>query len=104
MVSDNLSRDIEPCDYLVEQKDSYNLSIISKRCHNIDPLHEVVYGYNDITVPPCLRRVPGSVINPPLGEGANCDNRKHGSGMCPHLLKEDLTKVALLDRFDAIFD
>jgi hypothetical protein len=53
MVSDNLSRDAEPCYYQIKQKESCCLAIIFKRCHSFDPLHEVVYYYDDIMVPPC---------------------------------------------------
>jgi hypothetical protein len=91
MVSDNISRDVEPCYYLVKQKESCGLAIIFKIWHSFDPLHEVVYCYDDIMVPPCGRRVACSVINPPLGEGTNYDDEKHGSGVCHHLPREDLT-------------
>jgi hypothetical protein len=104
MVSDNLSQNVEPCYYLVEQKESCDLFVIFERWHNFDPLVEVVYCYDDITVPPFLRGLACSVINPPLGEGTNGNDGKHGSGVCPHLPREDLTWVALLDRFNTIFD
>jgi hypothetical protein len=104
MVSDNLPRDDEPFYYLIEEKESCSLSIIFKHWHSFDPLCEVVYSYDDIVVPPCRRRVASSVINPPLGEDTNCDDRKHEKGMCPHLPREDLAWMALLDRFDTIFD
>jgi hypothetical protein len=104
MVGEYLSRDAEPCDYLVKQKKSYNLAIIFKHWHSFDPLREVVYYYDDITVPPCGRRVSCSIINPPLGEGTNCDDEKHGSGVCPHLPREDLTRVELLEQLNTIFD
>jgi len=43
MVSDNLSRDVEPCYYLVKQKESFCLAIIFKHWHSLNPLREVVY-------------------------------------------------------------
>jgi hypothetical protein len=52
MVSDNLSQDVEPCYYLVEQKESCCLPIIFERWHSFDPLGEVFSYYDDITVPP----------------------------------------------------
>jgi hypothetical protein len=104
MVNDNLSQHVEPCYYLVKQEESYGLTIIFKRWHRLDPLCELVYYYDDIMMPPCERRVACGVINPPLGEGTNCDDGKYGSGVCPHLPREDLTWVALLDQFKTIFD
>ena len=53
MVSDNISWDVEPCNYLVEQKESCCLPVIFERWHSFDPLSEVVYYYDDIAVPPC---------------------------------------------------
>jgi hypothetical protein len=104
MVNDNLYQDAKPFYYLVKQKESCCLSIILKCWHSFDPLPEVFYCYDDIMVPPCGRMVACSVINPPLGEGINCDDEKHGSGVFPHLSREDLTWVALLNRFKIIFD
>jgi hypothetical protein len=54
----------KPYYYLVKQKESCGLAIIFKHWHSFNPLCEVVYFYNDITVPPCERRVACSVINP----------------------------------------
>ena len=51
MVSENLSRDVEPYYYLVKQKESCILSVIFERWHSCDPLGEVVYYYDDITCP-----------------------------------------------------
>jgi hypothetical protein len=104
MVSENLSQNDKPFYYLVKQKESCRLAIIFTRWHIFHPLHEVVYCYDDITVPPCGRRVACSVINPPLGEGTNCDDEKHGSRVFPHFSIEDMIQVALLDRFNTIFD
>jgi hypothetical protein len=104
MVSDNISWDVEPFYYLVKQKESCCIVIIFKHWNSFDPLREVVYSYDDITAPPCGRGVACSIINPPLGEGTNCDDEKHGSGVCPHLPREDMARVALLDRFNTIFD
>jgi hypothetical protein len=52
MVSDNLFQDVEPCYYLIEQKESCCLTIIFKCWNSFDPLCKLVYFYNDITVPP----------------------------------------------------
>jgi hypothetical protein len=38
MVSGNLSQDIEPCDYLVEQKESGCLPVIFESWHSFNPL------------------------------------------------------------------
>jgi hypothetical protein len=51
MVSDNHLWDVEPCYYLVENKESCCLAIIIKCRHSFDPLCEVVYHYDDITMP-----------------------------------------------------
>jgi hypothetical protein len=104
MVSENLLQDVEPCYYLIENKQSCHLTIIIKCWHSLDPLCEVFYCYDDIMMPPGLSHVACIKINTPLSEGTNTNDGKHGSGVCPHLLREYLTQVALLDRFNAILD
>jgi hypothetical protein len=52
MVSDNLLQDVEPRYYLIENKESHCLAIIIERWHSFDPLCEVFYCYDDISMPP----------------------------------------------------
>jgi hypothetical protein len=104
MVSDNILWDVKPCYYMVKNETSHCFSIIVKRWHSLDPLCEVVYRYDDVTMPPGLIQVTCSKFNPPLGERTNNNDREHVSRMCLHLPREYLKRVALLDRLNAILD
>jgi hypothetical protein len=52
MVSENLFQDTESHYYLFENKKGIGFTIISKCRHTFDPLREVVYFYDDVTMPP----------------------------------------------------
>jgi hypothetical protein len=52
MVSENFLRDAKTFYYLVENEESCFFTIIIEHWHILDPLCEVVYYYNDITMPP----------------------------------------------------
>jgi hypothetical protein len=79
MVSDNILRYTEPSNDLVENEEHRRFSIVSKCWHGFDPLGEVSYYHNDITMPRRRIQVECSEINSPLSEGTNRNNRKYRS-------------------------
>jgi hypothetical protein len=52
MISDNLTRDTEPGDNLVEHEEGYSIPIEFYSRHGLDPLSEVVDDHDNMLVPP----------------------------------------------------
>ena len=80
MVSDNILLDTESSDYLIKNEKGSIYAIIVKYWHSFDPLGEVVYCYDDVTMPPRRIWVKCSEINSSLDEGATKMNINIGAG------------------------
>jgi hypothetical protein len=105
MVSDNLLRNPEPSYDLIKNEKCCSFPIIRKCWHSLNPLGEVVDDHDNVTIPPSRSLVACHKIYPPLGERANNNNGKHGSGwMHTHFLSEYLTRVTFLDGLNTIFE
>jgi hypothetical protein len=71
MVSENLTRDTELGDNLVEQEEGCNLPIVFYSRHCLDLLSKLFNGYYNVLVPPSRSWVSIDEIYPPLGEGTD---------------------------------
>ena len=69
MISDNLTRDTEPDDNLVEYKKSCSLPIEFHSRHGFDPLGEVVNNNDNVFIPPSRSWVEIKEIYSLLSEG-----------------------------------
>jgi hypothetical protein len=69
MVSDNLTRDTEPDDNLIEYKESCSLPIVLNYKHGLSPLSKVVDNHDNVLMPPNRSWVAINEVYPPLGEG-----------------------------------
>jgi hypothetical protein len=71
MINDNLTRDTEPGDNLVENEEGCSLPIGFYGRHGLDPLSEVVDDHYNMLVPPSQSWVAIDEIYPPLSEGTD---------------------------------
>jgi hypothetical protein len=71
MINDNLTRDTEPGDNLIEYEEGDNLSIRFNCRHGLDPLGKVVDDHDNVLMPPSRSWVAIHEVHPPLGEGIN---------------------------------
>jgi hypothetical protein len=69
MISDNLTRDTEPGDYLIEYEKGCSLPIGFNSRHGLDPLSKVVDDHDNVLIPPRQSLVAIDEVHPPLGEG-----------------------------------
>ena len=74
MISDNLTRDTEPGDNLVEHEEGCSLPIGFYGRHGFGPLGKVVDAHDNVLMPPSRSWVTIDEIYPPLGEGTNGDD------------------------------
>jgi hypothetical protein len=71
MINDNLTRDTEPSDNLVEHEEGYSIPIRFYSRHGFDPLGKVVDNHDDVLIPPSQSWVAIDEIYPRLGEGTD---------------------------------
>jgi hypothetical protein len=71
MISDNLTRDTEPGDNLIEYEEGCSFHIRFNCRHGLGPLGKVVDSHNNVSMPPSRGWVAIHEVHPPLGEGTN---------------------------------
>ena len=103
MISDNITRDTEPGDNLVEHEEGCSLPIGFYSSHGLGPLSEVVNDHDNMLVPPNQSWVAIDEIYPPLGEGTNGNDWMERGWMRSDFSSEHLAGVTLLNRFNTIF-
>jgi hypothetical protein len=69
MISDNLTRDTERGDNLVEHEEGCSLPIKFYGRHGLDPLSKVVNGHDNVLMPPSQSWVAIDEIYPHLVKG-----------------------------------
>jgi hypothetical protein len=103
MISDNLTRDTEPGDNLVENEEGCSVPIGFYGRHGLHPLSKVVDGDDNVLMPPNRSWVAIDEIYPPLGEGTDDNDLVKRVWVRAHFSSEPLVGVTLLNRFNAIF-
>jgi hypothetical protein len=71
IISDNLTWDTEPGDNLIEYEEGSNIPIIFNCRHGLGPPSKVVYGLDNVFMPPSRSWVSIHKVHPPLGEGTD---------------------------------
>ena len=71
MISDNLTRDTELGDNLIEYEEGDSLPIRFNCRHGLGPLSKVVDDYDNVFMPPRQSIVAIYEFHPPLGEGTD---------------------------------
>ena len=104
MVNDNLSRDTEPWDNLIEKEQYYYFTIIFISGHVLSSLFEVVYGHDNVPVICFWRQITSCKINTPLSKRTDSDNGEKRSWMCMHLSSINLTGVTVFEHFVEILN
>jgi hypothetical protein len=102
MISDNLTRDTEPGDNLVEHEEGCSLPIGFYSRNGFSPLGKLVDNHDDVLIPPNRSWVAIDEIYPPLGEGTDDNDWVKRGWVRTHCLKENLARVTLLNHFNAI--
>jgi hypothetical protein len=69
MISDNLTRDTEPGDNLVEHEEGCSLPIIFYGRHGLDPLSKVVDDHDNVLMPPAEVVLQSTKSTPHLVKG-----------------------------------
>jgi hypothetical protein len=69
MISENITRDSEPGYNLIEHEKCSSLTIGFNRRHGLGPLSKVVYGHNNMLIPPSRSWVSIHKIHPHLVKG-----------------------------------
>jgi hypothetical protein len=103
MINDNLTRDTELGDNLVEHEESCSLPIGFNCRHGFEPLGKVVDDHDNVLMPPSRSWVAIDEIYLPLGEGSDSNNWVKRGWVRVHFSSEHLVGVTLLNRFNAIF-
>jgi hypothetical protein len=103
MISDNLTRDTEPGDNLIEYKEGGSIPIGFNFRHGLDPLSKVVDDHDNVLMPPSQSWVAIHKVHPPLGEGTDGNDWVKRGWMRAHFLSEHLAGVTLLNCFNTIF-
>lgn len=104
MVSENLFRNTELGNKLIEEKQGHSLAVILEIGHGLGPLSKVVYDHDDTLVISCQGRITSSKINASLCERTDGDNRESWIWMCVHFPSIDLTRMACIDHLNTIFE
>ena len=71
MISDNLTRDTEPSNNLIENKEGDSLPIGFNCRHGLIPLSKLFDDQDNVLMPPSRSWVAIHEVHPPLGEGTN---------------------------------
>lgn len=79
MVSDNIFKNTELRNNLIEEKKGHCFTIILESRHSLSALSKVVYDHDDILVISCQRQITSSKINAPLCERTDGDHREKRS-------------------------
>jgi hypothetical protein len=103
MISENITRDTEPSDNLVEHEEGCSLPIRVYSRHGLDPLSEVFDDHDNILVPPSRSWVAIDEIYLPLVEGTDNNDWVKRGWVRAHFLSEHLAGVKLLNHFNDIF-
>ena len=103
MISDNLTRDTEPGDNLVEHEEGWSLPIGFYGRHGFGPLGKVFDNHDNVLIPPSRSWVAIDEIYPPLGEGTNVNDWVKGGWVRALFSSEHLGGVTLLNCFNTIF-
>jgi hypothetical protein len=103
MIRDNITRDIEPGDNLVEHEEGYSLPIGFYSRHGFNPFGKIFDIHYDALMPPSQSWVTIYEIYPPLGEGTDSNDWVKRGWVRMHFLSEHLAGVTLLNCFNTIF-
>ena len=103
MVSDNLTRDIEPSNNLIEYEEGNSLPIGFNCRNGLNPLHKVVYDHDNVLIPPSRSWFAIHEVHSPLGEGTDANDWVKRGWVRAHFSSEHLVGVTLLNLFNAIF-
>jgi hypothetical protein len=103
MISDSLTRDTESGDNFIEYEEGDSLPIGFNCRNGLGPLIKVVYGHDNVLMPPIQSWVSIHKVHPPLGEGTNGNDWVKKGWMRAHFPSEHLARVTLLNRFTIIF-
>jgi hypothetical protein len=103
VISDNITQDSEPGYNLIEHKKCSGLTMIFNYKNGLSPLTKVVYGRNNVLMPPSRSWVAIHNIHPPLSEGTDSIEWMERGWMRVHIPSEHLAGVTLINCFDTIF-
>jgi hypothetical protein len=103
MINDNLTRDTEPGDNLIEYEEGNNLPIGFHGRHGFDPLSKVVDDHDNMLIPPNQSWIVIYKVYPPLGEGTDDNDWVKRGWVQGNFLSEHLEGVTLLNHFNTIF-
>jgi hypothetical protein len=103
MIGDNLTRDTEPSDNLVEYEKRCSLPIGFHGRHGFGPLGEVVDNHDNVLMPPSRSWVSINEIYSPLGEGTDGNDWGKRGWVRAHFSSEHLAGVTLFNCFNEIF-
>ena len=103
MISDNITRDTEPGDNLIEHEEADNIHVRFNYRNGLGPLSKVVYGHNNVFISPNQSWVSIHKVHPPLGEETDNNDWMERGWMQAHFLSEHLAGVTLLNCFNTIF-
>jgi hypothetical protein len=103
MVSDNINRDTELSDNLIEYEKIYSLPIRFHSRHGFDPLGEVVNIHDNVLMPPSRIWVAINEIYSSLSEGTDGNDWVERGLVQKHFSSEHLAGVTLLNCFNTIF-
>jgi hypothetical protein len=74
MFSDNITRDTESGDNLIEYEEGGSPTIRFNCSHGLDPISKVFYGQDNLLIPPNQIWVAIHKFHPPLGEGTDSND------------------------------
>ena len=94
----------KPSDDVIEQEKCCCLHVVRICWHRLRPFCEIDHGHYNVMMAINGWRVAHCKIYAALGEGANGDNRMVRSRVSTHLLRKDLTRIALFDSINTIFE
>jgi hypothetical protein len=103
MISDNLTRDTEPGDNMMEYEEGDSIPIRFNYKHGLGPLSKLVYDHDNVLIPPNRSWVVIHKVHPPLGEGTDNNDWVERGWMRAHFTSEHLAGVILINYFNAIF-
>jgi hypothetical protein len=103
MINDNLTWDFEPGDNLIEYKEGDSILIGFNCRHGLNPPIKVVYGHDNVVMPPNRCWFAIDKVYPPRGEGTDDNDWMERGWMRVHFPSEHLEGMTLLNHFNTIF-
>jgi hypothetical protein len=103
IINDNINRDSEPRNNLIEHEECSSIAIVFNCRHGLNSLGKVVYDHNNVLTAPSRSWVAIHKIQPPLGEGTDGNDWMKRGWMQENISSEHLEGVTLLNHFNIIF-